>query len=51
MKWLLLLATVVPFQLLSDLPLTSLGFDAAELKSSFNKAANQTRMVIVFSPT
>ncbi len=51
MRLLLLLAALLPTQYLADLPIATLGFDAGELKSSFNEHGNQTRMIIVFSPT
>ncbi len=51
MKLLLLLAALIPAQYLADLPIATLGFDAGELKESFNESGNQTRMIIVFSPT
>ncbi len=51
MKLLLLLAALLPAQYLADLPIATLGFDAGELKESFNESGNQTRMIIVFSPT
>ncbi len=47
----LLLATLLHFQFLTDLPLTPLSFNAEELKQSFNQSADRTRMIVVFSPT
>lgn len=51
MRWFLLLAALMPAQYLADLPIATLGFDAAALKEAFNSSGDQTRMIIVFSPT
>lgn len=46
--WLLSLMFV---QYLSDLPMTTMSFDAAELKQAFNSSQDRVRLVAVFSPT
>lgn len=46
-----LLLTLFGAQLISELPVEPLSFEAAAFKKAFNRAVDQPRLVAVLSPT
>jgi len=52
MRWFLLpLLSLLPLQQIADLELAQIPFDGAAFRDAFNNASDQSRLVLVISPT